>query len=45
MKNKKSRLDIFLHERIEENRAKLRHSLDSSLQVERKYSVNAVLYA
>lgn len=34
MKNKKSRLDIFLHERIEENRAKLRHSLDSSLQVE-----------
>ena len=34
MKNKKSQLDIFLHERIEENREKLKHSLDSSLQVE-----------
>lgn len=34
MKNKKSQLDIFLQERIEENRKELRHSLDSSLQVE-----------
>lgn len=34
MKNKKSQLDIFLQERIEENRKELRHSLDLSLQVE-----------
>lgn len=36
MKNKKSQLDIFLQERIEENRKELRHSLDSSLQVEQR---------
>ena len=34
MKNNKSQLDIFLHERIEENREELRHNLDSTLQVE-----------
>ena len=34
MKNNKSQLDIFLLNRIEENREELRHNLDSTLQVE-----------